>query len=154
MQKLFLTFFYSGLSPKAPGTVGTLAALPFGLAILYYLDVSTLFLITIFATIAGVFEASKYEKQTGIHDDKSIVIDEAVGIWLALIIVSSVLNIYTVILSFIFFRFFDIKKPSIIGKIDRADRGGLSVMGDDVIAGIAGGTLAFIVWQYGLSNFL
>ena len=154
MQKLFLTFFYSGLSPKAPGTVGSLAALPVGVGVIYFLDVSSLFLLTIFAIIAGIAETNKYEKKTGIHDDKSIVIDEAVGMWLALIFVSFAINIYTVIMAFVFFRLFDIYKPSLIGKIDRANKGGWSVMGDDIIAGIAAGCLTALLWQYGLSFFL
>lgn len=148
MQKLFLTFFYSGLSPKAPGTMGTLAALPIGVAVLYYLDVSTLFLLTIFATIVGIGEIIKYEKKTGIHDDKSIVIDEVVGMWLALVIVSQSLNIYTVILSFLFFRFFDIYKPGIIGRIDKAQKSGWSVMGDDIIAGLVAGLLTALIYNY------
>jgi len=150
MQKIFLTFFYSGLSPKAPGTVGTIAALLVGLIVLYYLDVSTLFLLTIFITIVGVVEINKYEKKTKIHDDKSIVIDEVAGMWLALVIVANSLNIYTILLSFFLFRLFDIYKPSFIGRIDRARKGGLSVMGDDLVAGMLAGFLSAILWNYGL----
>ena len=154
MQKIFLTFFYSGLSPKAPGTMGTIASLPVGLAILYFLDVSTLFLLTIFATMAGIVEVNKYEKKTGIHDDKSIVIDEVVGMWLALVIIAGSLNIYTIILAFVFFRFFDIKKPSFIGRIDRANKGGWSVMGDDIVAGMAAGFLTALLWNYLLVHLI
>ncbi len=152
MQRLFLTFFYSGLSPKAPGTVGSLAALATGVPILYYIGDQTLFLLTLFFIFAGVRETDKYEKRTGVHDDKSIVIDEVVGMWLALIIASS--NIYQIAMSFLFFRLFDIWKPSLIGRIDRAGRGGLSVMGDDVVAGVAGGLLSALVWEYLLSKVL
>ena len=49
IQKLFLTFFGAGLSPKAPGTVGTLASLPVGLAVLYYFGAETLFMLTLTA---------------------------------------------------------------------------------------------------------
>jgi phosphatidylglycerophosphatase A len=152
MQRLFLTFFYSGLSPKAPGTVGTIAALIPGVLVLYYLDTSTLFLLTIFATIAGIAEINKYEKKTGSHDDKSIVIDEAAGIWLALVISGGTL--YQIALSFILFRFFDIKKPSFIGRIDKAGRGGYSVMGDDLAAGAVAGLLSSLIWHYGLVHIL
>jgi phosphatidylglycerophosphatase A len=154
MQKLFLTFFYTGLSPKAPGTAGSFAALIVGVAILYFLQVSTLFLLAIFATIAGVAEINKYEKKTGIHDDKSIVIDEVAGMWLALVIVANTLNIYTIVLSFLFFRFFDIYKPSFIGRIDRAQKGGWSVMGDDIVAGVAAGFLTAIVYNYCIIYFI
>ena len=153
LQRLFLTFFGAGLSPKAPGTVGTLAALPVGLVILYYLGMQTLFLVTIVVSIVGIFEVNKYEKATGIHDHQQIVIDEAVGIWLALMIaISTAISVSfpyaelsAIILSFLTFRLFDIWKPSTIGKIDRDFSGGLGVMGDDILAGIAGGLLSAVI---------
>ncbi len=153
VQKIFLTFFGAGLSPVAPGTVGTLASLPVGLAVLYYLGMESLFLITIAVTIVAVFEINKYEKESGIHDQQHIVIDEAVGMWLALLIALSstrqlsypYAELSAIVLSFFSFRLFDIWKPSTIGKIDREWKGGLGVMGDDVLAGIAGGLLAALV---------
>jgi len=152
-QKLFLTFFGAGLSPKAPGTVGTLASLPVGIALLYYMGMETLFLVTIVITIIGVFEINKYEKHTGIHDHQQIVIDEAAGMWLSLMIAVSSASqasypyaeLSAIILSFLGFRLFDIWKPSTIGKIDRDFEGGLGVMGDDVLAGIAGGLLSALI---------
>jgi phosphatidylglycerophosphatase A len=152
-QKLFLTFFGAGLSPKAPGTVGTLAAMPVGLAILYYLGMETLFLITVVITIIGVFEINEYEKTTGIHDHQQIVIDEAAGVWLTLMIAISATSQVTypyaewsaIVLSFLAFRLFDIWKPSTIGKIDRDFDGGLGVMGDDILAGIAGGLFSAMI---------
>jgi len=153
LQKLFLTFFGSGLAPKAPGTVGTLASLPVGVAILYYLGSQTLFMLTFAITIIAIFEINKYEKDTGMHDQQHIVIDETVGIWIALLIATSMLQqvdypysfISSIVLSFINFRLFDIWKPSTIGKIDRDVPGGLGVMGDDILAGIAGGLLSAVV---------
>ena len=85
-QKLFLTFGGAGLSPKAPGTVGTLVSLPVGLAILHYFGMETLFTLTLAITIIGIFEINKYEKATGIHDHQQIVIDETVGVWIAFMI--------------------------------------------------------------------
>ena len=153
LQKLFLTFGGAGLSPKAPGTVGTLASLPVGLAILHYLGMETLFMLTIAITIIGILEINKYEKLTGIHDQQEIVIDEAAGMWLALMIAVSTANTMTypyaiplaIVLSFAAFRLFDIWKPSTIGWIDRKVKGGLGVMMDDVLAGIAGGLLAGVI---------
>ena len=152
-QKLFLTFFGAGLSPKAPGTVGTLASLPVGLAVLYYFGMETLFTLTLAITIIGIFEINKYENETGTHDQQHIVIDEAVGMWLSLIIAYSsaitmsypYVEILAVIFSFAAFRLFDIWKPSTIGWIDREIKGGLGVMMDDVLAGIAGGFLSVII---------
>ena len=153
LQKLFLTFGGSGLSPKAPGTVGTLASLPVGLAILYYLGIETLFMVTLAITVIGIFEINKYENATGIHDHQQIVIDEAAGMWLSLMIAHSTAltmsypyaELLAIIFSFAAFRLFDIWKPSTIGWIDRELKGGLGVMLDDVLAGIAGGLLSVVV---------
>ena len=153
LQKLFLTFGGAGLSPKAPGTVGTLAALPVGIALLHYFGMETLFMLTLAITVIGVLEINKYEKLTGEHDQQEIVIDEAAGIWLALMISVSTANTmnypYAVILAIVFsfaaFRLFDIWKPSTIGWIDREIKGGLGVMMDDIVAGIAGGFLTVVI---------
>lgn len=153
LQKLFLTFFGAGLSPKAPGTVGTLASLPVGVAILYYMGMETLFMVTLAITIIGIFEINKYEQETGIHDHQQIVIDEAAGMWLSLMIAYSTaitmnypyVEILTIVFSFAAFRLFDIWKPSTIGWIDREIKGGLGVMMDDVLAGIAGGLLTALI---------
>ena len=153
LQRLFLTFFGSGLSPKAPGTMGTLASLPVGLLVLYYLGMETLFLLTLVITVIGIFEINKYEKTTGIHDQQEIVIDEAAGMWLSLMIAISAtsalsypyVEVLAIVFSFASFRLFDIWKPSTIGKIDRDVGGGLGVMGDDILAGVAGGLLSAIV---------
>jgi len=153
LQKLFLTFFGAGMSPKAPGTVGTLASLPLGLAVLYYFGIGTLFMLTLVITIIGIFEINKYENTTGIHDHQQIVIDEAAGMWLSLMIAVSTAvtmnypyaELLAIILSFAAFRLFDIWKPSTIGWIDRELKGGMGVMLDDVLAGIAGGLLSVVV---------
>jgi len=153
LQKIFLTFFGAGLSPKAPGTVGTLASLPVGLAILYYLGMETLFTLTLAITLIGIFEINKYEKTTGTHDQQHIVIDEAAGMWIALMIAYSIAitmtypyaEVLAIIFSFSTFRLFDIWKPSTIGWIDRELKGGMGVMLDDVLAGIAGGLLSAVI---------
>ncbi len=153
LQKLFLTFFGSGLSPKAPGTAGSLAALPVGVAILYFLGLPTLFMVTLAISIVAIFEINKYENITKEHDQKEIVIDEAVGIWITLMVAyQSAISatfpyaVYVAIgVGFGAFRLFDIWKPSTIGWIDREIKGGLGVMGDDIMAGFAGGFLTVAV---------
>ncbi len=154
-NKLLITFFGSGLSPVAPGTAGTLAAMPFALLIVYYLGVNSLVTATIVFTIIGIFEINKYEKATGTHDDKSIVIDEVVGVWLTIAITYGGLSIWqnqyteylAVILSFASFRLFDIWKPSTIGYIDRKIKGGLGVIGDDLLAGLAAGIFNLLIFR-------
>ncbi|DAB32314.1 MAG TPA: phosphatidylglycerophosphatase A [Sulfurospirillum sp. UBA11407] len=145
MQRLFLTFFYSGLSPVAPGTIGSLAAGLVGYLILLYFPTDTLFLLAVLISVIGIQEINKYEKATNTHDDKSIVIDEVAGLWIAFSFTSN--SLIELVLAFLFFRLYDIYKPSLIGKIDREYKGGIGVMGDDILAGILAGISTLIVFQ-------
>ncbi len=159
MNWFFLTVGYSGLAPKAPGTVGTIVSLPLGVLILAYLGPQTLFLAALLLTLMGVKSVNKYQETSNTHDDGRIVIDELVGMWLALAIAPGVFTplnelpvldngmLIQIILSFVLFRYFDITKPSIIGRIDRDAPGGYGVMFDDVVAGIAAGIVSAIIWQ-------
>ncbi|MCD6433858.1 MAG: phosphatidylglycerophosphatase A [Sulfurimonas sp.] len=159
MNWFFITLGYSGLAPKAPGTVGTLVSLPLGMLVLIYFNAQTLFLATLLITIIAVKSINKYEEHSGIHDDKRIVIDELAGMWFALSVAPAIsvsINEVSIwengflvqsILSFALFRYFDIAKPSIIGRIDRETKGGIGVMGDDIIAGFAAGIVSSLIWQ-------
>ena len=140
MREFFLYGLNSGLLPKAPGTWGSIVGGIIGYIILMFLPQSTLFLLAIFISVIAVKEINKYEEKTGIHDDKRIVIDEIAGMWIAMSLAGG--SIVATIFSFIYFRILDIKKPSIIGKIDKNVKGGWGVMGDDLVAGIFAGILA------------
>jgi phosphatidylglycerophosphatase A len=148
MRKFFLTVGYSGLSPKAPGTVGSFVSLLLVLVLFQYVHLSTIFLLALLITVIAVKQINIYEKEVGEHDSKEIVIDELAGMWIAFSISGATNENYIVlgVLSFIFFRIFDIWKPSIIGKIDEKVDGGWGVMGDDVIAGIFGGICASLTY--------
>lgn len=148
-RKFFLTVGFSGLSPKAPGTVGSFVSLIIGLFLLEFLHVSTLFLLSLLITVIAIKQINIYEKEVGMHDGKEIVIDELAGMWIALSIcgINSENMIFMAPLAFIFFRIFDIWKPSIIGRIDREVKGGIGVMGDDILAGIAAGIATAGVYQ-------
>ena len=140
MRKLFLTLGYSGLSPKAPGTVGSFVALLLGMALLQVISISTLFMLSILICVVAVKQINIYEEEVGVHDGKEIVIDELAGMWLAMSIATATSDNWTIaILAFLYFRLFDIWKPSIIGKIDRDVKGGWGVMGDDMLAGLFAG---------------
>ena len=141
LRRFFLTVGFSGLSPKAPGTVGSFVSLLIGLFLLEFLHVSTLFLLALLITVIAIKQIDIYENETQTHDNSEIVIDELAGMWITLSIcgINSSNIVIMATLAFIFFRIFDIWKPSIIGKIDRDVKGGLGVMGDDVVAGIAAG---------------
>ena len=154
-RKFFLTVGFSGLSPKAPGTVGSFVSLLIGLFLLEFLHVSTLFLLALLITVIAIKQIDIYENEVGAHDGKEIVIDELAGMWIALAIcgINSSNTFIMAILAFLFFRLFDIWKPSIIGKIDRDVKGGLGVMGDDIVAGFAAGIASAGVYQL-LAKFI
>ncbi len=117
-------------------------ALLLGLPVLIF-SANTLFLGAIFVGLIAIAQIDKEEKESKIHDSSHIVIDELVGMWLAMAI--SGLSLAGVILSFIFFRIYDITKPSLIGKIDKEVKGGLGVVADDALAGILAGLSALLV---------
>ncbi|MFP6099264.1 phosphatidylglycerophosphatase A [Helicobacter pylori] len=142
LRACFLTLFFSGYSKKAPGTIGSLVALLLGLPILIF-SANTLFLVAIFIGLIAITQIDKEEEESKIHDSSYIVIDELVGMWLAMAI--SGLSLAGVVLSFIFFRIYDITKPSLIGRIDKEVKGGLGVVADDALAGVLAGLSALLV---------
>jgi len=137
---LFLAFgFGSGLAKKAPGTMGTLAAIP-----VYWLFAQTnLFvysLLTLIVTVAGIPICDIAAKKLDEHDFGGIVWDEIAGYLITMWLVP--FSWQAMVLGFILFRFFDILKPWPIKWIDRQVHGGLGIMLDDVLAGVfAGGLL-------------
>ncbi|MCQ2764856.1 phosphatidylglycerophosphatase A [Helicobacter pylori] len=142
LRACFLTLFFSGYSKKAPGTIGSLVALLLGLPVLIF-SANTLFLGAIFIGLIAIAQIDKEEEETKRHDSSYIVIDELVGMWLAMAI--SGLSLAGVVLSFIFFRIYDITKPSLIGRIDKEVKGGLGVVADDALAGVLAGLSALLV---------
>ncbi|MCQ2622944.1 phosphatidylglycerophosphatase A [Helicobacter pylori] len=142
LRACFLTLFFSGYSKKAPGTIGSLVALLLGLPVLIF-SANTLFLGAVFVGLIAIAQIDKEEEESKIHDSSYIVIDELVGMWLAMAI--SGLSVAGVVLSFIFFRIYDITKPSLIGKIDKEVKGGLGVVADDALAGVLAGLSVLLV---------
>ncbi|WP_120860043.1 phosphatidylglycerophosphatase A family protein [Helicobacter pylori] len=142
LRACFLTLFFSGYSKKAPGTIGSLVALLLGLPILIF-SANTLFLGAVFVGLIAITQIDKEEEETKRHDSSYIVIDELVGMWLAMAI--SGLSLAGMILSFIFFRIYDITKPSLIGRIDKEVKGGLGVVADDALAGVLAGLSVLLV---------
>ncbi len=117
-------------------------ALLLGLPILIF-SANTLFLAAILIGLIAIAQIDKEEEESKIHDSSYIVIDELVGMWLAMAI--SGLSLAGVVLSFIFFRIYDITKPSLIGKIDKEVKGGLGVVADDALAGVLAGLSVLLV---------
>ena len=131
---LFLAFgFGSGLAKKAPGTCGTVAAIP-----LYLLIAQTgnliYSLLTLVVTIAGIWICDSAADKLGEHDFGGIVWDEIAGYLITLwFIPFTWLNVG---LGFVLFRFFDILKPWPIKIADRRVKGGFGIMLDDVLAAV------------------
>jgi len=125
--------FGSGLAPKAPGTFGTLAALP-----IFWLiqDWPLLwYLVWLLATFAvGVYLCDRCARDLGVHDHPGIVWDEMVGYWLTMLMAPK--GWLWMLVGFVYFRIFDIAKPWPIGWADRRVHGGLGIMLDDVLAGL------------------
>ncbi|UOS36201.1 phosphatidylglycerophosphatase A family protein [Helicobacter pylori] len=142
LRACFLTLFFSGYSKKAPGTIGSLLALLLGLPVLIF-SANTLFLAAVLIGLIAIAQIDKEEEESKIHDSSYIVIDELVGMWLAMAI--SGLSLAGVVLSFVFFRIYDITKPSLIGKIDKEVKGGLGVVADDALAGVLAGLSTLLV---------
>ncbi len=113
-----------------------------GLPVLIF-SANTLFLGAIFVGLIAIAQIDKEEEETKRHDSSYIVIDELVGMWLAMAI--SGLSLAGVVLSFIFFRIYDITKLSLIGKIDKEVKGGLGVVADDALAGVLAGLSTLLV---------
>ncbi|MEJ1991929.1 MAG: phosphatidylglycerophosphatase A [Maritimibacter sp.] len=143
MKQIIGTFLFTGYLKPAPGTWGSLAALPFVWALHVLGGPWLLGVAIVIAFFAGLWATKGMTEGTDNKDPSEIVIDEVVGMWIAMLPASigataagaDVLALYPGWISaFVFFRLFDIWKPSIIGKADR--RGdALGVMLDDVYAG-------------------
>lgn len=137
LRILLATWFGSGYSPKAPGTAGSLLALPFGWAIAEFGGQIWLAIAIVVVTLIGVWVANVYMAQAGEHDPGPVVIDEVAGQWLAMLPLAAAITWQTVLIAFVLFRLFDIVKPWPISWADRNIEGGLGVMLDDILAGVA-----------------
>lgn len=143
---LLATGFGSGLAPVAPGTFGTVAAIPFYLT--FTLTPFYVFaLFTLLTCIVGPYICGKAAADIGVHDHKAIVWDEFAGMFITLCFVP--FSWTAVALGFVLFRFFDIVKPWPISYLDKHVHGGLGIMIDDIAAGVAAG-----ISLWGLLTFL
>lgn len=130
----FLAFgFGSGLSPFAPGTMGTLAAIPFIFA-LKALGAPGFWVVLALLFLVGVLICGRVSRKLGVHDHGGIVWDEMVGYWLSAAFVP--LQWPWLLAAFLLFRFFDILKPWPIRQLDKKVSGGFGIMIDDVVAAL------------------
>ncbi|MGP9802297.1 phosphatidylglycerophosphatase A family protein [Rheinheimera sp. NSM] len=126
--------FGSGLAPKAPGTFGTLAAVPL-VALLLWLGNMYLLAFVLAGSVLGVYLCGQTARDVGEHDHGAIVWDEIIGFGITMLWLP--LHWQTLLLGFVLFRLFDIVKPWPISWLDKKLHGGLGIMLDDVLAGVA-----------------
>ena len=131
----FLAYgFGAGLSPKAPGTMGTLVTIPIYVLLMMYASGAVYLAVLAVALVAGIFICGYTAKQIGVDDPKSVVWDEVVGYLITML--GLPLGWVWVIGGFLLFRLFDIWKPWPIRWADRNIKGGFGIMFDDVLAAI------------------
>jgi len=132
IAKLIATFFYSGLFPVAPGTAGTLAAIP----LFYLISFTPIYLylaITVLIILVSVWASGVAEEIFGKIDPGQVVADEVCGFLVTMILVPPTIS--NIFLGFLLFRLFDIAKPYPIRKFERLP-GGWGIVMDDVMAGV------------------
>lgn len=154
----------SGLPKKAPGTWGTLGGLLVGLPLML-IGFMPFLLITLIASVVGIWICGRTSELMNVHDDPHIVWDEWAGMWIAMLPVVYLLDnavsedlmykvlpiiALLVVIAFTLFRFFDIIKPFPIGYLDKKLDGGLGIMLDDILAGI----FTLILLMFALTVFV
>ena len=139
---LLATWFGSGLLPRAPGTWGSLAALPFAWAIQSAGGQTALVIGAAIAFVVGVWASDRMARDTGSKDPGAVVIDEVAGQWLALAFVP--LSVWSYLAGFVLFRIADITKLWPASVADRRIGGGLGIMLDDIIAGVYAGLVLLV----------
>ncbi len=140
-----VTWFGVGLSPRAPGTVGSLAALPFAAAMSWAagpaLAPAVLCLAALVVFLVGWWTSQLYVWKVRQKDPGQVVIDEVAAQWLTLAVAPMDPLAYG--LGFLWFRVFDIFKPWPVNWVDRRLGGGLGIMADDIVAA---GYAALALW--------
>lgn len=155
-SSLLATWFGAGLLPWAPGTWGSLAALPFGWLLFWLSGPFGLLAATVVVFVVGLWAAHGYEQVAAIKDPGAIVIDEVAGQWLTYLVALPFLRLggapelaLVIGSGFLLFRLFDVAKPWPLCALERLD-GGLGIMADDLAGGVlAGAALAALAMWFG-----
>jgi len=144
----FLAFgLGSGAAPVAPGTFGTLAAIPLYL-LLAPLPLWGYLLAVVAVSLLGIWLCDRTSRDLGVHDHPGIVWDEFAGYLVTMIAAPS--GWLWIAVGFVLFRLFDILKPWPVRWIDRQVHGGFGIMLDDLLAGVfAALVLQAVVWGFG-----
>jgi len=140
---LIATWFGTGFLPVAPGSWGSLAALPFAWGLEWLGGQALLLAAALAAFAVGWWAAGAYAARTGDDDPGAVVIDEVAGQWLALAFVPA--SAWSYALGLVLFRIADIAKPWPASLAERRLAGGLGVMADDMVAGAYAGLALLVV---------
>lgn len=142
--RIVATWFGAGLVPKAPGTAGSLAAIPLYLLLLRFGGPLAHLIATLVVTVVGIWAAGRVEVETGTKDPQIVVVDEVAGMLIALL--PGPPSFATIAVAFVAFRVFDSTKPWPVSRLERLP-GGMGIMFDDVGAGIlAAGVVLALRW--------
>lgn len=141
LSKMLSTLFFIGYIPVAPGTFGTLSAF----ILVYFLrpDNLQLLMLVISGFFIGTLSSHIFEKDSGLKDNKAIIIDEFIGYLASLLFLPQTL--FYLVAAFVLFRFFDILKPFPIKLVEKKISGGLGVMIDDIIAAAIVNTILQVI---------
>lgn len=148
--------FGSGLAPKAPGTFGTLAAVPL-FYLLAMLNIESYIAVLVITSFAGFWFCHVTSDAMGVHDHKAIVWDEFVGYWITMLPVlffypnlknTTDIPFIWIAIGFALFRFFDVLKPFPISWLDKKVDGGFGIMIDDIVAGAFAAIGLFFIIEY------
>lgn len=142
--RLLATWFGCGLSPKAPGTVGSIGAVPLH----FWLATQSLPLhvgVVLGLTLVGTWASNEVAKAEGLEDPQKVVVDEVAGTLIAMGMVSHAHWGFR-ILALVLFRVFDITKPGPIDRVQHLEPAGVGIMADDILAGSLAGVMAYLAW--------
>ncbi|MDH5179122.1 MAG: phosphatidylglycerophosphatase A [Gammaproteobacteria bacterium] len=134
--------FGSGLSPLAPGTAGTLAALPL-IILMQQLSISLYLAITLMVCFIGIYLCGETAQRLGVHDHGAIVWDEIAGYMLTMFAAPT--GWLPLLMGFVLFRLFDIWKPWPIRLLDQNVSGGIGIMLDDILAALYAAVLLHLI---------
>lgn len=141
--KQLAVFFGVGHAKRAPGTWGTVAAVPLAVGLTFF-GPFVYMAVTVVMLIVAIIACDIYEQDKGDHDSPEVVVDEVVGYLIAVTWLPATWQ--TFLLGFILFRLFDIWKPLFIGVVDRKMKGGVGTVMDDVAAGIVANVILQMIY--------
>ena len=142
-QFLFATWFGTGLSPKAPGTVGTLATVPVHFLLIQLPFWGHLAFLVMFVVL-GTWCAQKVAVEHGSHDPQIVVVDESAGILIALFVMGPT-TLWSTVAAIVVFRLLDVTKIWPISAAEKLKPEGVGIMADDVLAGLFAGSIVWMI---------